>query len=342
MDCNKNEQEKVQKWIVDTDPGIDDMLAILYLLGRKNNEILLISTVDGNVSLDKVTVNARKILKIVNKKNQISQGAKNPILKFFSNETGYHFEDGFGNCKELQDVKYDDVEISQSSGILKMIELVKKYPKEINFLCLAPTTNLAAAFMIYPEIVNNINLIYVMGGTFKSLGNHLPVSEFNLAYDFIAAKIFYQNFKNIIITPWEPTTELHYNCKILNKIKFDLINNNVKYNEQVFHYVEKLLQIYDEKMNGTEYCDFYSIIPAFNPNCVKKFVIADIDISLDSVETLGKMIIKNRRQVKNMSFEDFMKTDFFENNQTNKKIYFEEMDENEVLKEFTSVFTGLV
>ena len=163
-----------------------------------------------------------------------------------------------------------------------MVELVKQFPKEINFLCLAPLTNLACAYMIYPEIVDNINMIYLMGGSCKSLGNHIPSAEFNSAYDFVSTKLVFDNFKNIIITPWEPTVSLHFDCGVLNKVKKNFIENNIRYNERVYYYTEKILEIYDEKRSGTEYCDLYSVIPAFNLESVKKFFIADIDVSFDS------------------------------------------------------------
>lgn len=335
--CSGN---KVQKWIVDTDPGIDDMMAILYLLGRKNNEIILMTTVDGNVSCDKVTINARKILKMSGKNVELAKGAENPLIKSFENETGYHFCDGLGNLAEIKSYEYEDVEISKVSGILKIVEIVKKHPKEINFLCLAPLTNLAMAYMIYPEIVENVNHIYLMGGSSRSLGNHIPSAEFNIAYDFLSAKIVFEKFRNVIITPWEPTVLLHYNGEILQRLKSHFESNNIDYHRQVFYYTEKIMEIYDEKRNGTEYCDFYSIVPAFNRNSVKKFFVADIDIALDSIETVGTLLIRNKKEIKNMSFGDFIESDLFRK-LGSKKVYFEEMDEVEVLKEFSSIFTQL-
>jgi len=333
--------ENIQRWIVDTDPGTDDMMAILYLLGKKNNEIVLMTTVDGNVSCEKVTINARKIIKLAEKRICLAKGAEIPLIKSFENETGYHFCDGLGNLQEMKTFAYEDVELSRLSGILKIVETVQKYPKEINFLCLAPLTNLAMAYMIYPDIVDNIKHIYLMGGSSRSLGNHIPSAEFNIAYDFISAKLVFEKFRNIIITPWEPTVLLHYNGEILERLKNNFEANGIKYNQKVFYYTQKIMEIYDKKRNGTEYCDFYSIVPAFNKNSVKKFFIADIDISHDSMETVGTFIITNKKEIKNMSFAEFIESDLFYN-LGSKKIYFEEMDEIEVLKEFSSIFTQLV
>ncbi len=341
MEIQNCSGKKVQKWIVDTDPGVDDMMAIFYLLGRKNNEIILMTTVDGNVSCEKVTINARKILKMANKNISLAKGAEIPIIKSFENVTGYHFCDGLGNSPEIGSYPYHDVEISQTSGILKIVEMVKKYPKEINFLCLAPLTNLAMAYMIYPEIIDNIRHIYLMGGSSRSMGNHIPSAEFNAAYDFISSKLVYEKFKNLIITPWEPTVHLHYNGETLQKIKNDFITNNIPYNENVFYFTEKIMEIFDEKRSGTEYCDFYSIVPAFNSKSVNKFFVADIEVSLDSIETIGTFIIRNKKEIKNMTFAEFIESELFRNLGT-KKVYFEEMNEQEVLNEFTSIFTELI
>ena len=72
-----------EKWIIDTDPGCDDMMAILYLMNQPNVDILMIGTIDGNVPLKNTTNNMKKIMKWSGKSIPIHQGSPYPILKIY-------------------------------------------------------------------------------------------------------------------------------------------------------------------------------------------------------------------------------------------------------------------
>jgi inosine-uridine nucleoside N-ribohydrolase len=290
----------------------------------------------------------------------ITKGCEIPIIKQFNNDGGYHFTDGLGDCEELKSLQYEDIKISGSLSPLRIIELVKKYPNEINLLCLAPLTNIAAAYMLYPDIINKVKFVYIMGGTTKCFGNHISTAEYNSAYDFISSKIVLENFKNIILTPWEPTSGVLYSMEYLKEIKKDFEEQGIVYNTRLFSYWELVLKNYDLRNNGIgmEICDLYSIIPAFNSDSVKKFFACDIDVIIDSSDNVGMTTLRNKVKYQG-SFKDFINLkyehfngngknlengkEYFSNlNLPNKKIVLDQLDKDELHKEFLSIFTELL
>lgn len=276
----------------------------------------------------------------------ITKGAHIPIIKQFNNDTGgYHFSDGLGDSEEIKSLNYSDIKISGSQSPLKIIELVKKFPNEINLLCVGPLTNIAIAYMLWPEIANKFKLIYVMGGTTKSFGNHISTAEYNSAYDFISSKMVLENFKNLIITPWEPTLALSYSLEYLKEIRKNFDDKEIIYNKSLYSYWEIVLKNYDLRNNGLgiEICDLYSIIPAFNLKSVKRFYICDIDVVVDSRENVGMTVLKNKVEYKG-TFEDFWNLKFNQKEYSlgNKKIVISELDKDELHKDFLSIFTELI
>ena len=273
----------------------------------------------------------------------IAKGAHIPIIKQFNNDSGFHFTDGLGDAEELKSFEYDDIEILSSLAPLKIIELVKKYPNEINLLCVGPLTNIATAYMLWPEIVNKLGFIYVMGGSTKCFGNHICTAEYNSAYDFISTKIVFDNFKNLIITPWEPTESLTYNQIFTKEIKKDFDEKGIKYNESLYSYWEIILKNYDlrNKGVGLEICDLYSIIPAFNFDSVKKFFISDMEVVIDSRENVGMTVIRNKTEYKG-TYEEFWKSKINSKDYLgSRKIVFDQLNKDELHKEFLTIFTEL-
>lgn len=327
---------KKEKWIIDTDPGCDDMMALLYLLRRTDIDIVMISLVDGNVSLENVAQNSRKILKIAGKSIPLYRGSSVPIIKMFENEESYHYCDGLGDIEEIKKFDANDIAIEKENSIIKMIEYIELYKNEINILCLGPLTTLATAYMLNPEIVNHINKIYMMGGSTLSKGNLIPCSEFNFAYDFIAAKIVISNFRNIVMTPWEPTVDLMISDQTIKMFSENINLKNKKLNQLVFYYVSLIITKFTLEKSGTQMCDLYSVIPNFNPKCVKKYSLNKLDIIIDSLNMLGMLLVKSK---KNM-MKDFSELDMIlrECYDLGQHILIDEFDERVIFEEYEDVF----
>jgi inosine-uridine nucleoside N-ribohydrolase len=328
---------KKDKWIIDCDPGIDDMTAICYLSSRPNIDILLISTVNGNVSLDHVTNNTKKVIKLLNKTIPLHKGSSNPLISSPKALDNFHCEDGLGGIDEIMNYNADDIEIGKENSFFKMIELAEKYPGEINLLLLGPATNIAIAYNIHPRISTLFKSIYMMGGCAFSKGNISPVAEFNFYLDYIATKTVITHFKNIIIMPWEPTELLNYTTSHMEQIEKKL---EVNKENKVFEFVTMIIDKYTKNVGGMNFCDLYSIMPAFNRRVVNRFVVAKIDIAIDSVRSNGMCIITERKVIEK-DFNTFIAEDWVAYQDKDYHIIIEDMVREEVDKEYESIFLSI-
>lgn len=174
-----------------------------------------------------------------------------------------------------------------------------------------------------------------MGGSFISQGNLSSCSEFNFGYDFIAAKIVLNNFKNIIITPWESSSELFIRDHNIKQFSTNILGRNKQLNDIMFSFVSLIISKFTADKNGTQLCDLYSVINSFNYDGITKFSICKLDIIIDSVEMFGMLYVKSRRVIEE-KFKDYI---IKNNNNTNTHILVEEFDELTIMKEYEDIFT---
>jgi inosine-uridine nucleoside N-ribohydrolase len=328
-----------QKWIIDTDPGFDDLMAILYLLNRPNTEVLMVSTVDGNVSINKTTENARKIVKWSGKNIPIYRGSDTPIFKTFPNDKSFFYSDGLGDIDEIRNYSPEDVVVEQGHAVLKMIELTEKYPNEINLLVIGPMTNLAVASMLHPDITNLFKNIYMMGGSITSKGNdNVCMGEFNFNFDYLATKVVFSNFKNIILTPWEPTENVKIKSENMETIEKRFEQSNKEYNKHSHRVSKLIVNKYTQERNGLNICDLYCAMSAFDNNCVTKFSLCKVDTMIDSTVNFGMLYLKRRKTFLDEFF--YFKENVFKNEYKGSEYHLiiEGLDLNKILEEIELIY----
>jgi purine nucleosidase len=312
------------------------MVAILYLISRPNVEVVMISLVDGNVSLDHVSINSRKIVKISGKTIPLYRGSSHPIIKATDNAADYHYCDGLGDIEEIKSYSIDDIRIEKENSALKLIETVCQYPGEINLLCLGPLTTIATALLIKPDLGDMLKSVYIMGGSYHSKGNTSPTGEFNFLYDYIAAKMVIPKLKNAIITPWEPTESISINDKHIEAIG-KKVKSLDKHNEIMLQFVKLIVEKYTRDKEGTTLCDLYSIIPAFQPSCVKKFSMCKLDVIIDSDECKGCTYVVKKKEI-NEKYEDFVNHKLHTFSEEGYHLVIEEMDHDVIYSEYETSF----
>ena len=174
------------KFIIDTDPGTDDAVAILIALAHfKDEELLAITTVAGNVGVDVGTRNALRILEHANRNNiPVYKGESEPLNRDLLTAEWVHGTDG------LNGVGFPEPSKSEESiGAVDYItELLKNSDEKITICVLGPMTNIGKVLSSKPELAKNIDQIIFMGGG-AGFGNHTPVAEFNILVDPEAAKV---------------------------------------------------------------------------------------------------------------------------------------------------------
>jgi purine nucleosidase len=178
----------MKKVILDVDTGVDDALGILLAVGSGEMEVLGITTVNGNVSLDQATLNTCKVLQLLGMEQQIPviKGANKPLLRTTYFEHRVHGKDGLGGA--LSDMQVH-MHAAEGHAVDFIIEQVKQHAGEVTLIMTAPLTNLAMAVMKYPDLIHQVREVVVMGGVVQGFGNVTPTAEYNMYVDPEAAKI---------------------------------------------------------------------------------------------------------------------------------------------------------
>ncbi|WP_339226925.1 nucleoside hydrolase [Oceanobacillus sp. FSL K6-2867] len=183
----------MEKVILDVDTGIDDALAILYAAESKKLDILGITAVNGNVPLEYVMENSKKVLKFLgNNEIKVYKGASRPILTEPHHEFRVHGEDGIGGA--LNDIHVDEEDPNLFAPDF-IIEQAYKHQGDLTLIMVGPLTNLALALRKEPNLEHWVKNVVVMGGLVSESGkgNKLPNSEFNIYADAEAAKMVFHS-----------------------------------------------------------------------------------------------------------------------------------------------------
>lgn len=181
--------------IIDTDPGIDDAIAIALALSSEKLDVRLITTVNGNVGIENVTENALKLLSFLDSDVKVARGASRPLLRNTINAANVHGETGMegyvfprANRKKLL----------KENAVEAMYRTLTDSKDKITLVTIGPLTNIAMLIRSHPEIIPKIEEIVMMGGAFAR-GNFGVYSEFNIACDPEAAKIVLESKIPIIM-----------------------------------------------------------------------------------------------------------------------------------------------
>lgn len=172
------------KVILDTDPGIDDAMAIAYAIAHPDIELLALTTIFGNVRTHEATHNALALLDHWECGADVAEGEATP-LSMPANEPGYlvHGRNGFGEV----DIPAPTRSKHALGAVDYIIEATKRHPGEIVLCAVGPLTNLARLLERDPDVVSRVRAVVVMGGAVHRKGNVTPVAEANFWNDPHAA-----------------------------------------------------------------------------------------------------------------------------------------------------------
>ncbi len=176
-----------QKIILDCDPGIDDALAIVFAWGHPDLEILGITTVAGNVSLDKTTANALRVCEFIGARDvPVVAGSPRPLLRPPLTAHGAHGESGLDGAR----LPPPGSPPRGGHAVDFLAETIGAAPGEITLIATGPLTNVALAVRRQPDLVRQVRDFVIMGGS-AGRGNVTPAAEFNIAADPEAASIVF-------------------------------------------------------------------------------------------------------------------------------------------------------
>jgi inosine-uridine nucleoside N-ribohydrolase len=175
--------------IIDTDPGVDDALALLLAMRSPELKIEAITPVAGNVPLELTLPNALRMVEIAGRTDiPVAAGAKTPLVRRLVTAAYAHGENGLGGAvfpePKIKPVAQPAAELIR--------DIIRKHPGEVTLIPVGPLTNVATALSSDSELAGMVRGIVLMGGSLSG-GNITPAAEFNIYVDPEAARIVFQS-----------------------------------------------------------------------------------------------------------------------------------------------------
>ena len=260
---------------MDTDPGIDDALAILLAIASPELMLEGIVTVHGNCTVEQSTINALSLLELVGASQiPVAKGFDLPLVQPSLLALETHGNSGLGYAK----LPGPRIKPQVRHGSDFLIEQVMPYPGEITLVAVGPLTNVAVAIRKEPRIVKALKEIIIMGGSIRHQGNSTPLAEFNVHVDPHAAHMVYHSGIPMTLVPLDVT----YQC-ILTPADVKRLN---KINSPITKFIDDSTRFYMEyhdeyqQMDGCAINDPLALALAFMPElCAYEEHYVDVDIS---------------------------------------------------------------
>jgi len=178
-----------RKILIDTDPGIDDAMAIFYALESPELDVVGITSVFGNAHTSVCTTNALKLLEIADRTDiPVARGVDGPLAMPYRGPVAFvHGTDGQGNV----DLPPPTMHVQPIDAAHFIVRSVMDSPGEITLVALGPLTNIAIALLLEPSLASRLVEIVLMGGNAFCGGNASPAAEANIINDPEAADIVF-------------------------------------------------------------------------------------------------------------------------------------------------------
>lgn len=214
--------ENKRKIIMDCDPGIDDAVALCLAAAHPEAfEILGITTVAGNQTIEKVTENALRLVQFYGLDIPVAKGATTPILRPPVTASDIHGKNGIG---DVEIPKTDRKAVAENAVMFMKQQFDRLAEGEkITLIPTGPLTNIALLFAVFPEVKEKVGEIVLMGGAAVG-GNVTSASEFNIYEDPEAAAIVFNSNLPIVMCGLDATKL----CGLDRKAMADLISEEGK------------------------------------------------------------------------------------------------------------------
>jgi purine nucleosidase len=199
------------KILIDTDPGVDDALAIL--MAHEHAQVLGLAVAAGNVGLNHTVANALKLIDVIGADTPVFAGCATPLVHAAADAAEVHGADGFGDTGYTPSTR----QAQSEHAALAILRLSREYAGELVLVAMAPLTNLALALKVDPTLPQRVAKLVIMGGAVNGRGNYETVpAEFNIGFDPEAAHVVFSGWPHFVLVDWEAT--------VLHGIAFDRVD----------------------------------------------------------------------------------------------------------------------
>ena len=188
------------KLFIDTDPGVDDALAIL--MAHAHADVVGLGIAAGNVGLAHTVGNALKLVETIGAATPVFPGCAMPLVLAAPDAAFVHGLDGFGDTGFAPSARAAAAE----SAAHALLRLAHAHAGELVLVAIAPLTNLALALRIDPSLPQRVAKLVIMGGAVTGRGNTQRVpAEFNIGYDPESAHVVFSSWPQFTLVDWEAT-----------------------------------------------------------------------------------------------------------------------------------------
>lgn len=271
--------------IIDTDTGVDDAQAILLAFGHEGTKVEAITSVSGNVDVEKTTANVLKVLDVAGQDVPVYPGCALPLVSPPMHASYVHGKDGLGDCgipasKRKPEVKH---------AVHALIDMANLHPGELSIVAIGPLTNIAVATMLDPELPGKFKELTIMGGAVSGKGNTNINSEFNIYFDPEAAHIVFDRWPMVRVLDWETTTATGLTKNDVDTL-FAIDTPKAKFfrktNTKTIAFIKEHFKI--DMMFAP---DGLAMAVAIEPSIIKKVEIRHLSVELSAGQSRGLTIV---------------------------------------------------
>ena len=276
-----------KKIILDCDPGHDDAIAIMLASAHENIDILGITCVAGNSTLNNTKINALKICSLIGRTDiPIFAGANKPLK--YSLVTAEHVHGKSGLDTDGDPIMIaEDYNIQDMHAVDFIINTCHQEDESIYICPIGPLTNIALALQKDPSIKSKIKEIVFMGGAAMCLGNITPVAEFNIYVDPHAANVVLNSGIKLVMFGLDVTHKVNVNDTIINDIKSNHNKSSILFADLMNFYSKTHREVF--KINESPLHDPCVIGYLIDENIFSgKFV--NVQVEENSILTRGKTV----------------------------------------------------
>lgn len=205
----------MKKIILDCDPGHDDAIAIMLAGRSKDIDLLGITVVAGNQTLDKTVKNAIDVVSTLDLPTKVYRGSSEPLVR-----KQQRIADEIHGESGLEGPIFDKTDLKQESehAVIFINNTIRESDEKITLVATGPLTNIALALKMDPSVKQNIDEIVIMGGSYQH-GNISPAAEFNILADPEAASIVFNSGIPVVMVGLDVTRQVLVTSDVMDRMR---------------------------------------------------------------------------------------------------------------------------
>ncbi|SFW73891.1 nucleoside hydrolase [Luteibacter sp. UNCMF366Tsu5.1] len=276
--------------LIDTDPGVDDALAIL--MAHQHADVAALTVAAGNVGLAHTVRNARTLVDLLGAATPVHPGCPSPLVRAPDEDAAFvHGADGFGDVGFAEPAHPAEAE----HAALALLRLTRERPGELTLVALGPLTNLALAVRLDPTFPSRVKRLVVMGGAVTGHGNTGKVpAEFNIGFDPEAAHVVFEAFPMFDLVDWEATVRHAFPDEIYDGW---IASGDARavFFEKIFGTARRFNA--EHERTGFIAADALAMAVALDPSIVIRDEVRHVAIELDGRLTRGATVVDWHRRL---------------------------------------------